>query len=455
MKYLPIFINLKFKKVLVFGGGMIAYRKIKLLLQCHANIHIISKKLCKKLFLYMYNKKVIWISMNYFKKYLKNVCLVVIATNNNNYNNRIYKLINNNKILINTVDNEKLCSFIFPSIVNRDPILIAVSSKGKSPVLTRIIREKIEILIPYNFGNIALLSGKFRKIIKFYSSNLSERRFFWESVFDSSFINEILHNNFKNAIQILYSYMINNVKRDGEVVLVGAGPGDSELLTIKGLQTLQRADIVLYDYLISRNILQLIRKDAKLLCVGKRFGLNSITQNEINELLIKFAKQGYRVVRLKGGDSFIFGRGVEELIAVKKAGIKFKIIPGITSAVGISASIGVPLTYRKYSSSVLFLTANLYKNSNINNSIIYSKNAETLVFYMCKTKIQDILKSVLSKGFFLNTPIVLVGFGTLLYQKVLFGQLKEIVFLSKKLSNPILLIIGKVVNLHKKLSWLN
>lgn len=450
MKYLPIFLNLKYKSILIIGGGNIAYRKIILLYSFHSFIKIISKKICKKLYLYILKKKIKWISYNFSYKYLKNIFLVILATNNKDFNKKIFNVINKKNILINTVDNEKYCTFIFPSIVNRNPIIISISSFGKSPVLIRLLREKIESILSINYGNIAFLSGKFRNFIKKIFYNFSNRRLFWEKLFNSNFVDQVINNNIKYAIQTLYHFIINNKKNKGELILVGAGPGDSNLLTLRGLQILQRADIILYDYFISKEILNYARKDAELICVGKRFGYNSIKQNNINKLLIYFIKKGNRVVRLKGGDSFIFGRGAEELLIAKKFGINFQIVPGITSAIGISSYIGVPLTCRNYSNNVLFVTASKYLRK---NSILYSKVPDTLVIYMCRNKIKFIFKELLLKGFMLKTPISLISYGTLSYQKVYFGILKNINIISKNISGPILLIIGKVVNLHKKLSW--
>jgi len=453
VNYLPLFLDLKSKNVLIVGAGEVAFNKIRLLLRAKAKVNVIARELCSEVKCLLKQKKIKWISREFNSIYLNKIFLVIAATNNLKLNEYVFKSCNDRHLLVNVVDDKSKCSFIFPSIIDRSPIIIALSSGGTAPVLLRFLREKIESILPMKLGDVAKISGKWRNVIKKHFNNLLERRRFWEKLFKSLFVEHVLNGNKEKATEILKKTMNQDSFLRGEIILVGAGPGDSGLLTLRGLQILQQADVVLYDCLVSQDILDLIRRDAKRIYVGKRAGLKSITQDKIIKLLIFLARQGKKVVRLKGGDPFIFGRGGEEIEAAKNAGIDFQVIPGITSAIGIAAYTGIPLTHRKYAQGVIFITGHKCKNGLLNNFSILCDPSYTLVVYMATLHAVEISQKLIMHGRLKSTPIAIVGKGTTVNQKVIIGRLDEI----KKMINfsitPSLLIIGEVVLLHKKLKW--
>lgn len=451
--YLPIFLDLKHKNVLVVGAGDIALNKIKLLLRSNAIINIIAKNICSEIKCLLAQNKVFWISQEFKIVYLENIFLVIAATNNTQLNQIIFEECNKLKILVNVVDDQSKCSFIFPSIIDRSPIVVAISSSGKAPVLLRLLREKIEALLPTRLGDIANIAGKWRKIVKKKFVNFLERKRFWEKLFSSIFVQHIINGREKQAISTIEKMIKKPNILIGEVILVGAGPGNSDLLTLRALQVLQEADVVLYDNLVSQDVLNLIRRDAKCIYVGKRAGLKSITQKKIIKLLIFLAKQGKRVVRLKGGDAFIFGRGGEELEAAKNANINVQVIPGITAGIGVSAYAGIPLTHRDYAQGVIFITGHKCINNISNNWSILSDPSYTLVVYMGSLKALEISQQLILHGRLKSTPIAIISQGTTINQKVIIGRLDEIDKIFKLTVGPTLLIIGQVVLLHKKLEW--
>ncbi|QCI25053.1 uroporphyrinogen-III C-methyltransferase [Buchnera aphidicola (Rhopalosiphum padi)] len=455
MNYLPIFLDLKYKNVLVVGAGEVAFNKIKLLLRSGAIISIISKDISLEVKKLLDQKKVHWISEKFHFSHLNKTFLVIAATNNIKLNQKIFETCNNLSILVNVVDDQSKCSFIFPSIIDRSPIVIAISSGGTAPVLLRLLREKIEAILPVRLGDVAKIAGNWRSTIKQKFTTLLERRRFWEKLFNSIFVQYIINGEIKKAVKILIKMIDKPNLLIGEIILVGAGPGNSGLLTLRALQVLQEADVVLYDRLVSSEILEFVRRDAKCIYVGKSAGVKNITQDEIIKLLISLAKKGKKVVRLKGGDPFIFGRGGEELEAAKKEGIDVQVVPGITSAIGISAYTGIPLTHRDYAKGVIFITGHKCANDVSNNWSILSDSSYTLVVYMGTLQASYISQNLILYGRSKSTPIAVIGKGTTIKQKVIIGRLDELDKIVKFTINPSLLIIGEVVLLHKKLEWFN
>lgn len=453
MEYLPIFVNLNQQPVLVIGGGIVAARKVELLIRAGAKITVISKKLCSFLIELLSQNKIIWLNTSFQKKHVKNILLIIAATNNNKLNKKISEISKKKLILVNVVDDKPKCSFIFPSILDRSPLLIAISSNGLSPILTRIIKEKLEIFFPQKISKVVEIAGKWRLKIKKYFKNLKERRFFWENLFDGIFINQVISGNLKKAEKTIRKQIQTSKKIKGELILVGSGPGNPELLTIRALQVLQKADVILYDNLVSKDILNLVRKDSRFIFVGKKAGKKLTSQEEINLLILKLVKENNRVIRLKGGDPFIFGRGAEEVEFAWKKNIPFQVVPGITAAIGISAYSGIPLTHRNYSSSILFLTGkycNEITDSYLRNIV---NTRQTIVIYMGLLQIKKIQFRFLSCGFDPNFPVSIINKGTEKKQKVLVGTLKNLHKLAIQSYSPSMIMMGKVINLHHKLCW--
>lgn len=459
MEYLPLFVSLKKKPVLVVGGGDVAFRKIQILQKTGAIIKVIARTLCPELKQKLFKNKIIWISKTFHSVMLNNIFLVIAATDDTYLNNIIFKQAEKRYILINTVDDQSKCSFIFPAIIDRSPIIIGISSCGTAPVLVRILREKLESLLPISIGFLAKLAGIWRKQVKRYIKNAIYRRRFWEKLFYDGYIALLIEKgNLKKANRFLKHVIYSNefnYRKKGYVTLVGAGPGDIGLLTIRGLQAIQQADIILYDNLVNSDILDLARRDSDKICVGKYAGKCSISQEKLNCFIITLAQQGKHVVRLKGGDSFIFGRGGEELQAVSKAGIEFKVVPGITSGIGAAAYAGIPLTHREYAHSVIFITGHQACN-NDNDQInwhVLSDSTQTIVIYMGKCNAMNISKNLINHGRHYNTPVAVISRGTYPDQKILIGTLIELEKLTFMIDQPVLLIIGNVVTLHHIISW--
>ncbi|VFP80232.1 siroheme synthase CysG [Candidatus Erwinia haradaeae] len=453
MDYFPIFTNLKHKPVLVVGGGHVAMRKIELLNKAGAHIQIVALHLCEKLANMAKKNHIKWLAKIYHAKQLEKVFLVIAATNNSELNSQIYQDATNRYLLANVVDDKSHCSFIFPSIVDRSPVIIAISSSGSAPVLARFLREKIEVLLPSHIGKMAKISDQWRKKVKERFCTSSDRRYFWEKAFNGLFSSQVASGDLDGAKRTL-DYQLNDINSSlGEIILVGAGPGNSDLLTLRGLQVMQLADVLLYDYLVSDEILNLGRREADRICVGKRANDHSVTQKEINHMLITLARQGKRVVRLKGGDPLIFGRGGEELQAAAEAGIPFQVVPGITAAVGATAYAGIPLTHRDYAQSVLFMTGYCRANCTVTDWPILARTDQTIVIYMGSIAADDITAQLIKYGRDPTTPVAVISRGTRQDQKVFIGTLETLPALVHHASTPTLLIIGLVVNLHYNLAW--
>ena len=390
---------------------------------------------------------------------LSDAILVVAATDDLITNERVSVIASKLNIPVNVVDQPHLCSFIMPSIVDRSPIVVAISSGGTSPILTRKLKELNESMIPERIDKLAELLGSFRGRVKNEIGDFSERVRFWESVLDSE-IPELVYSGQDDEARFALDQWLTNPQSDrlgGEVYLVGAGPGDPDLLTLRALRLMHKADVVLYDRLVSPEILLKLRPDAQKIYVGKRSADHAVPQETINEMLARLAKEGNRVLRLKGGDPFIFGRGGEELESLAAAGIPFQIVPGITAASGCASYAGIPLTHRDYSQSVRFLTGHTKDGRVPLEWDILVKEQQTLVFYMGLAGLPHICDQLLKHGMSSTTPVAVIQQGTTQTQKVVVGNLDRIadMALEKEIEAPTIIIIGEVVKLQKSLSWFN
>lgn len=355
MNYFPIFANLAGRPVLVVGGGSVAARKISLLLDAGAQVRVVANQLNAELSALAAENKILWLAEEFRAEHIRTVFLIIAASSDQALNRRVFQLAESCQKPVNVVDDRDYCSFIFPSIINRNPIQIAVSSSGSAPVLARLLREKLEALLPPSLGDMAEISGRWRDAVKAKLKSVTERRRFWEKQFNGRFAALVKNQQTAQAEQELAKQLEQNYQ-GGFVSLVGAGPGDAGLLTLKGLQEIQQADVVLYDALVSDGILSLVRRDAERIFVGKRARGGRTPQEDTNALMVRLAREGRRVVRLKGGDPFVFGRGGEELETLARHQIPFSVVPGITAAVGATAYAGIPLTHRDYAQSAVFVT---------------------------------------------------------------------------------------------------
>lgn len=453
MDYLPLFADLKGRPVLVVGGGDVAARKIELLRRASAQVRVVSRELCPELQALHQEQQLEWLATEFDPAQLDAVFLAIAATDDNLLNRQVYDEANARHRLVNVVDDQPKCSFIFPSIVDRSPLVVAISSSGTAPVLARMLREKLEALLPASLGQMAEVAGGFRDSVKQRFRRMSDRRRFWERAFNGLFASQMSAGNVDEAMRTLQRELQEEPNREGEIILVGAGPGDSGLLTLRGLQVMQLADVVLYDHLVSDEVLDLVRRDADRICVGKRAGAHSVPQEETNRLLVELARKGKRVVRLKGGDPFIFGRGGEELQAAQAAGIPFQVVPGVTAAAGATAYAGIPLTHRDYAQSVLFITGHCRADGDDIDWPSLARARQTLAIYMGTVKAAEISEGLIRHGRDAATPVAVIGRGTRQDQQVLTGTLANLETLAAAAPTPALLVIGEVVNLHGQLAW--
>lgn len=455
MQYLPILTKLDNKPVLVVGGGDVALRKCRAFLKARAAVTLVAPEFCDELIELANNKEVTLVEAYFNEQHLEGMMLVIAATDLEDVNAQVFELANARNIFVNVVDDQPKCSFIFPSIVDRDPITIAISSAGTAPVLARRLREKLETLIPQHIGPLATLVGSFRDKVKQRFKHFADRRQFWETVFDSSVVSKVQTGDTDAATAQLEQLLDAKPEPEGEVYVIGAGPGDPELLTLKALQLMQQADVVVYDYLVSDEIMNLVRRDADLVCVGKRLGDHSVAQEDTNQMLVDFAKQGKKVCRIKGGDPFIYGRGGEEVQVLAANDVSYQIVPGITAAAGCSAYAGIPLTHRDHAQAIQFVTGHCKKDGQELDWQSLAKPNQTLAIYMGVIKSPHIQAQLLKHGRGADTPVGIIENGTRKNQRVVTGKLGELADLIERHSiiSPALLIIGEVASLHEELHW--
>lgn len=450
--------NVKQQPCLVVGAGDVALRKIQMLINAGAKVEVVAPEACIAVISLVDKNQISWDKRSFNSSDILCKRIVIAATNQTDVNQEISVLANQHNIPVNVVDAPDLCSFIVPSIVDRSPVMIAVSSGGSSPVLARLLRARLETLIPATYGRLAKLVEGFRSDVKAKFSTVLERRRFWEVTLQGP-VTELMFSGQEKQAKLHLEKSLKQgsalIKGQGEVYLVGAGPGDPDLLTFRALRLLQQADVVVYDRLVSAPILELARKDADRIYVGKKKNDHTVPQDGINEILISLAKEGKRVVRLKGGDPFIFGRGGEEIESLMEQGISFQVVPGITAASGCASYSGIPLTHRDHAQSVVFATGHLKDNTINLNWPALARSNQTLVFYMGLTGLSIICQSLIEHGLDKNTAIALIEKGTTVNQKVHTGTLESLPQEVKTLSvkPPTLIIVGNVVTLHKKLAW--
>jgi len=457
MDYFPVFVKLKDQDCLVVGAGEIAARKIELLARAGAKITVIANKISPQVSSLEASHQLNLLQKPFTPADMCGFRLVVSATDNKETNQLVAKIAGEQKILVNVVDNPELCSFIFPAIIDRSPIIAAVSSGGAAPVLARLLRAKIESIIPPAYGRLAHLAEKFRTDVKKNIKEPAQRRIFWENIFQGSVAELVFAGNEQAAEQQLQQSLgkQKDTGRKGEVYLIGAGPGAPDLLTFRALRLMQQADVVVYDHLVSPEILDLARRDSEKIYVGKQREQHTLPQESINTLLADLAKAGKRVVRLKGGDPFIFGRGGEEIELLMQQGINFQVVPGITAASGCATYAGIPLTHRDHAQSCTFVTGHLKDNSiNLNWTQLAAPN-QTIVVYMGLVGLEKICQSLIAHGSPKDLPVALVQQGTTTNQRVITGTLETLpaTIAGLNIQPPTLIIIGTVVTLHDKLNW--
>ena len=461
MRFFPVFLNLKGRRCLVVGGGEVAANKLQGLLDAEAEATLVAPEATAEIAALAEQGRISRQAREFIPEDLAGCALVIAATDDEQTNRRVAEAATARNIPVNVVDNPQLCGFIMPSVVDRRPVQVAVSTGGASPVLARLLRAKLETLIPAAYGRLATLLRDFRGRVKARIPQATERRRFWEDIAQGPVAEMVFAGQDEAAARALEQALETSpategagANKTGEVYLVGGGPGDPDLLTFRALRLMQQADVVLYDRLVAPAIVALTRKDARKIYVGKERDSHTVPQAELNALLVRLAKEGKRVLRLKGGDPFIFGRGGEEIEELAAAGIPFQVAPGITAASGCAAAAGIPLTHRDYAQSCVFVTGHLKDGKLDFNWRTLTQPKQTIAVYMGVKGVDALRRGLLEHGMAADTPAAIVQQGTMPEQKTYagtVGTLTEIVS-RHDIKPPSMIIIGEVARLHKKLS---
>ncbi len=457
MNYLPIFLDLRGRHCLVAGGSETAARKAELLLRAGARVDVVAPGLHEGWARLPHADRVTRVADQFTPALLDGKDAVIIVEESTTVAQAIADAARARHIPVNVADKPALCSFILPSIIDRSPIMVAVSSGGESPVLARMLRARLETLIPAAYGRLATLAARFKDRVR-ASVKPEQRRAFWEKVFLSPVAEMVFSGRDADAEKQLQGMIADASSHDisrGEVYLVGAGPGNPDLLTFRALRLMQQADVIVHDRLVSQPILDMCRRDAERIYVGKERDDHAVPQEEINLMLVRLAKEGKRTLRLKGGDPFIFGRGGEEIETLVEHGVPFQVVPGITAAAGVASYAGIPLTHRDYAQSVAFVTGHLKENTfNLNWEGI-ARHDQTIVIYMGLKGLPLLCEALIKHGLTADTPAAIIQHGTLPTQRVVVGNLGTLPALAEeaRLKAPTLIIVGNVVKLREKLGW--
>lgn len=458
MDYLPIFLDLRARRCLIVGGGEVAARKTDLLLQAGADVHAVAPRLASAMRSLLDEGRIAYREGVFRESDLDGAQLVIAATDDRDVNARVAALADARGLPVNVVDDPALCRFIMPAIVDRSPVVAAISTGGVSPVLARLIRGRLEALIPAAFGRLAALAGEYRDRVKNRIADANERRKFWERVLTGPTAELIYAGRDADARASLDAALDEGGKagaQTGEVYLVGAGPGDPDMLTFRALRLMQQADVVVHDRLVSQRVLDLTRRDAERIYAGKERASHTLSQETINALLVRLAREGKRVLRLKGGDPFIFGRGGEEIETLADEGIPFQVVPGITAASGCAAYAGIPLTHRDHAHSCVFVTGHLKDGTVTLDWRSLVQPYQTIVIYMGLIGLPIICRELIGHGMPPDTPAALVEHGTTEKQRVFTATLEKLseTVAQAEVRAPTLIIIGGVVTLRDKLEW--
>lgn len=456
MTLYPLFTDLSHRAVLVVGGGAVAERKAAALIRAGAQVTVNAPALTTQLLRWVAEGCVAHRADAFQPAWLDRVWLVVAATSDRSLNARVAELGEMRRIFVNVVDDAELSSFHVPAVIDRSPLIIAISSGGQAPMLARLLRERLETLLDHSLGGLATLSAKLRGRIRRRFPALAARRRFYESLFSGAVAGYLRQGRPEAAMDAAETALASTpAPIAGSVVLVGAGPGDPGLLTLRGLRALNEADVILHDRLVSADVLDMARRDAIRIEVGKQAGNHHVTQNGIHALLLEHARAGRRVVRLKGGDPFVFGRGGEELEFLRAHNIAYEVVPGITAAVACAAYAGIPLTHRDHAQSVRFVTAHCQSSGSALDWAALAQGRQTLAIYMGVAELGTLQRRLVEHGRSPSTPFALIENGSRPEQRVVVGTLANLSerAASHAVQSPSLLVLGEVAALASSLSW--
>lgn len=461
MDYLPIFMNLKGQHCLVVGGGVVAARKADLLIQSGAEVTVIAPELKQEMQFHLSQKRIRWHRGRFHRQVMLEIhppVLVISATDRQSVNREVYDYCKSTGIPVNVADQTEYCDFILPAIINRAPMTVAISTGGRSPVLARVMKARLESLIPHGFAYLTELVGAYRQKVKDVIPSADGRKSFWESVLGHMLIDRATNGQEAEAESLLEKALEQAEKHgqvlpDGEVYLIGAGPGDPELMTFKAMRLLQQADVVLYDRLVAPEIVEMARREAERIYVGKKSKHHAVPQEKICQMMVDLARQGKRVARLKGGDPYIFGRGAEEVEVLSEQGVAYQVVPGITAAAGCAAYADFPLTHRDYAQSVSLVTGHQQAGAEAIDYARLANSGDTMVFYMGIKNAPKIQAGLIAHGMNPETPTAIIENGTRGDQKVtvtVLGKLTETI-VRQTIKPPSLLVVGEVIRVREKI----
>ena len=458
MEQLPVFLNLGGWPCLVVGAGRVGAGKAEVLSAAGARVRIVAPETVERAVELAEERRVSLHRRPFADSDLDDCRLVVAATDDTALNRRIVALAASRGVLANSASEARAGDFSMPAIVDRSPVLAAVSTGGASPTLARYVRARLETLIPRSFGRLAELSRAARPEVNARLSRISDRRAFWDRVFEGPIAEMAFAGRFDEARAALATLLDSgggSAPSTGEVYLVGAGPGDPDLLTFRAMRLMQQADVVVHDRLVSPGVLALARRDAEKIYAGKRRAEHTLEQPIINRLLVRLAREGKRVLRLKGGDPFTFGRGGEEIATLAAEGIPFQVVPGVTAASGCAAYAGIPLTHRDYAHACIFVTGNRVEGRVALDWEVVARPGQTVVVYMGLASLHEICVGLVRHGLDAGTPAALVAQGTTESQRVIEGCLGNLPAHAEDavFHAPALLIVGEVVRLRERLDW--
>jgi uroporphyrin-III C-methyltransferase/precorrin-2 dehydrogenase/sirohydrochlorin ferrochelatase len=460
MDQLPVFFNVTDRDVAVIGGGIGAARKAEIALRAGARVKVFAERLCEEFHALKTHERFSFVARAPLAQDLDGCALLYCAAEDTAQNRKMHALAQAARVPCNVVDMPELCDFTMPSIVDRSPVVIAISTAGTSPILGRMIKARIETMLPAAYGQIAAFVGRYRKTVVSALKDFQQRRRFWEQILEGPVVDLVLSGHAAEAAaefdaQLTAVAQGTPRQQQGEVYLVGAGPGDPDLVTFKALRLMQRADVVLYDRLIGEGILNLVRRDAERIYVGKQPHEHTVPQEEISRMLLRLAQEGKRVLRLKGGDPFVFGRGGEEIDLLAEAGIPFQVVPGITAATGCAAYAGIPLTHRDHAQVCIFVTGHSKDGRlDLDWQTLLQPN-QTVAVYMSLAHLAELTRAFIAKGAAPSLPAALIDNGTRPNQSVVIGTLDNLAakVAASGVKGPAILIIGAVVGLREKLGW--
>ncbi|MGO9543517.1 MAG: siroheme synthase CysG [Rhodomicrobium sp.] len=456
MEQLPVFFQIKGKSVAVAGGGTVAARRAELALRAGATVRVFSPALSDDFRAIAGNEGFEHIQSPPTLAGIEGCALVFCSTGDTAADRAVFGLARQAKIPINVADAPDLCDFIMPSIVDRDPLVIAISTGGVSPVFARMIRARLESVIPAAYGRLVAFAGEYRERLTASIGNAVLRRRFWERVLEGPVADRFLAGQEEEARQEIEGALAaaeEPRQPTGEVYLVGAGPGDPDLLTFRALRLMQRADVVLYDRLLPHGILNLVRREAEHIYVGKLPDDHIVPQDQITAQLVKLAKEGKRVLRLKGGDPFMFGRGGEEIEALAEAGIPVQVVPGITAATGCAAYAGIPLTHRDHAQACVFVTGHAKTGKLSLDWKALIQPRQTVAIFMGLGQLPSLMEEFIAHGADPQMPAAIIDNGTRPNQRVVTGTIMNLAGLAAeaRLNGPAIIILGTVVALRGKI----